>query len=438
MDIDIKERLHILTLAIKRDKDIPRVRAKAKLLARTAGFNRLAIIQTATAGSEVARLLLNKYKGGRVVMSLVNARKAHFGVGIELLFESAAEGAAPPSNVVCQLPLEALGSGLSSGLSRVLDFFEISGGCNDFPIKLMCLKFGSQVSWETLEEKQIALRRDIFADTEESYMENLRAKHDEVLRLLREKSEQNVKLDRANTELLELSQNLEALAQERTIAEMSLAIADQVRNPAVAIGGLSKILLRIECITDEDRPKILAITKQAAKLEKIVAEFDNLAERQSKLFIDDDLRLIVEETASLWKSHREFPEIGLKVTALKDPITIKANRHTLKIAIQHLFRNAAAASVSGDEIAVRVTREEGRPLLIISDKGSGMTPSIQEKLFKEPFTSRQQGAGLGLILARQIINEHQGSIELESEPGAGTVVFVSFPIRWQENSIRKG
>lgn len=276
---DIEERLHILTLVIKRGQDVPLVRNKTKLLARGMGLSRLSIIQMATTASETARFFLDEFGGARVTMSLVKSQSLHDRCALELFFEESVLPLEHPP-----VPQDCKDKDLSSmpalaTINKILDRIVVSGGKACKPLTLQCLKWGPMAAWEDLQDKQTTLRNELFFDTEESYLENLRAKHDEVQRLLFEKSEKNTELNRANTELLELSQDLEALAQERTIAEMSLAIADQVRNPAIAIGGLIKNILRKESVPGVDANKLEAILHQAEKLEEIVGQFDQLAKK---------------------------------------------------------------------------------------------------------------------------------------------------------------
>lgn len=158
----------------------------------------------------------------------------------------------------------------------------------------------------------------------------------------------------------------------------------------------------------------------------------NWQKNQSKLFTVEDLRHIVEESVSAWNDLKEGPDIAIALQVPPDPISVRANRRTLKLALVHLLRNAVEASSIGDTITVHVTRQQGKPTVIIADQGKGISPEDQEKLFKEPFTTRTEGDGLGLLLVQQIIHEHQGVINIESKAYRGTVVFITFPIRWQE------
>ncbi len=139
------------------------------------------------------------------------------------------------------------------------------------------------------------IRKELFSDTEESFLENLRAKHDEVLLSLRGKTEQNRILDQVNNELLQLGNELEELARERTIVEMSLKIADQVRNPATVIGGLARQLVKKNTLPEKIKLKVSQIMEQADKVEQIVSQFHHMADERRNLFTQEDLVQLVRK-----------------------------------------------------------------------------------------------------------------------------------------------
>ena len=235
-----------------------------------------------------------------------------------------------------------------------------------------------------------------------------------------------------NTDLLQLNQELEALANERTIGEMALKIADQVRNPASVIGGLIRLLRKkLPELGSREAEKIDAIEDQAAKLEEIVASFESLADKQSLYFIEENLVEVVQEAVNSCNT-LQHKGVGTKLLLADSPIIIKANRPILKIALLHVLRNSADVSLPGSEVEVRADLMDGQPMVSVADRGEGFPSEIRKKLFFGPVESRKKGTGLGLLIVKQIMEEHQATISIEDREGGGTVVFLKFPIRWQE------
>ncbi len=441
MEKEITQRLHILTLVVRKGRDIPLVREKAKALAKICSFSRIASVQLATAASEVARFLMKTSGGGTVSFFLIccridqHVKKTSYG-GIELFFEGQAHTPieAGTNNATSHWPSleEFERSPPIPGLKKVLDEISIEGWAPGGTLKIKGIKWGRYLSWEKIQGKDKLIRKQLFPDTEKSYLENLRAKHQEVLRLLRELTSKNRELDQANSELLQLSRDLEILAHERTMTEIALRIADRIRNPATVIGGLARILLKRFPDGTPNRDKINAIFKEAIRLERIVGDFEKLAKKHVQSFEEVDLKKIVLEVLTTWRPALLQQAIKLTENMTDAPVMIRANTQTLKVALLHVLKNAVEASRAGGEIIVTVSKDKGRPFVSIEDQGYGIKKSVMKELFKGPVTTKKSGTGLGLMMVQQIVKEHQGEIRVESAEGEGTKIILLFPKRWKE------
>ncbi len=435
MEPGVAEKLHLISLVIRKNRDVPGVRAKAKLLAGRMGFQRLDVIRVALAASEVARFLLLYTGGGVIKISLIKMDREELGVGIEFFFE----GRKAPRAWMQRSPNGPESSGIPHmhpwpGLRKVLDLVQIDEFLPGSPVRIRALKWGLNLSWEELQAREPSIRDDLFADTEESYLENLRAKHEEVLVLLRERSEKNRELDRANNELLELGRDLEALAHERTTAELALKVADQIRNPVTTIGGLANLMARELPKDIPGRNKLEAILKEARRLEEIVRDFEQLAVEQMRFFQKEDLRSLTREGVSSWSQRAVHKGLKTELHSCESPLPVWINPRTFKVALVHLLRNAEDASPPGGTIKIEVNRMEGRPFVSVSDQGAGIPENVLNRLFKASVTTKARGAGVGLLLVKQIMEEHQGEIRIETTPGEGSTVSLVFPERWKEDS----
>lgn len=244
-----------------------------------------------------------------------------------------------------------------------------------------------------------------------------------------------MELDRANADLLQLTQDLEALAQERTIAEMALQIADQIRNPTTAIGGLTQSLIKKMPEDAKQAQKLQAIAHEVQILEERVNNFEKLAQEQKKLFVQEDIRKIVAEVLNTWSSELIKKDIQLITKKPAKQVKATANRRTLKVALLHILRNAVEASPESGEIKIEIFAKDGNPTISITDHGKGIPQKIKTKLFERTVTTKTKGLGMGLMLVKQIMREHQGEIEIESAPRKGTTVIMRFPIIWEEKGF---
>ena len=436
---EIDKSLHILTLVVKNLADIPKVRAKAKLFAGMCEFDRISVTQTGTAASEMARLLVKISGGGAVTFNLVccayNSSAGYEQSGIELVFEG--KRPCDPSAFaggVCPLSLEELSRlPTIAGLKLVLDHVDIKSGLYGTPLKINALKWGTRSLWRDIKDKEASFRSRLFKDTEESYLENLKLKHEEALRLLEQITRQNRELDRMNSDLFQLGQDLETMAREHTIVQMALRIADRIRNPIAVIGGLARSIMKKDpSIGPEDRRRLETIRASVEELEGFVRDFEEYAGKELRSFATEDLRHIVDEALNTWRPGLARKGINLSVDMADGPVNIRANKRVLKTAFLHILRNALEASPVRGAIEVKVARLDGRPVVSIRDNGPGIPEDIKKRLFAAPVTTKASGTGLGLFLVKEILGEHQGEIEIESAEGKGTTVVCSFPVRWKE------
>ncbi len=442
----LKNRLHILTLVIKNNRDIPLVRSKAKHLGELCRMDRVDRVRLAVSTSEMARYMLEHSGGGTVSFLLVCCSNSCTAVkecaGIMLEFngrhvsrEKSAHKkdenemprlyASPP--IETRMPF--------AGIRKAMDSLRIINRGMTAPLNVEMIKWGVRKSWKELAESNDFLKKRLFRDAEESFVANLRAKHEEVLKLLDELSHKNRELDRANSELMQLSNDLETLTHERTMSEIALKVADRIRNPATAIGGLALVLLKKVPDDSGIREKLQAIFQEARRLEKIVKDFDSLASVKSRAFEKADLREVVKSVLHTLGPSFEQKNIDPHIKMTEDTVTVLINPQTIKVALLHILRNAIEASAREGIIEVTVWRRDGQPYVSVKDFGPGVSNDVMEKLFRTSVTTKATGTGMGLITVKQIMDEHKGSIEIKSgkEYGPGTEVVLLFPVRWKED-----
>jgi signal transduction histidine kinase len=116
--------------------------------------------------------------------------------------------------------------------------------------------------------------------------------------------------------------------------------------------------------------------------------------------------------------------------------SIQADRQQLRQVLLNLFANAADAMPRGGRLAIRVAPGAvggGRPGVVIEteDTGVGIPPDVLPRVTEPFFTTKAEGkgTGLGLSICRRIVDEHGGTLVIESRPGVGTTVRVTLPLR---------
>jgi signal transduction histidine kinase len=236
-------------------------------------------------------------------------------------------------------------------------------------------------------------------------------------------------------DVLELNREMEALVMERTMSEMALGIADGIRNPLHIIGGFSHRLLRKAAPEDPTRAWAEAIAQEARRLECMVERFEALAQRKESFFTQEDLNVVVRETLEMLLPEAEGKGLHLLVSYYADPIFCRINKHLVKVALAHLVRNAIEATPPQGEISCRTSAEKSLAVMTIEDSGRGIPPEVVAKVFVPFYTTKFGGTGLGMVFVRQIVEEHRGVINLESQVGRGTRVTIRLPLRFTEPKL---
>jgi signal transduction histidine kinase len=129
-----------------------------------------------------------------------------------------------------------------------------------------------------------------------------------------------------------------------------------------------------------------------------------------------------------------FDATGVTVTTKFEPSlpNISADEEQLWQAILNLVRNAIEAMPKGGTLTVSTARDGDHVVLRISDTGNGIAEAERSHIFKPFFSTKSGGTGLGLPLTQQIIIEHDGGIECESDPDTGTTFIIRLPLATED------
>jgi len=225
-----------------------------------------------------------------------------------------------------------------------------------------------------------------------------------------------------------------AAANRQFIEVVAAGIAHEVRNPLNAL----QINLRIleqelsEVVADRDAHvySVLAkISNELASLDHFVSEFLRFA-RPPRLKIETlNVKSLLGDLVTFIAPELDKKDIQLTVALDKGPAVIAADNFQLKHAVLNLVLNALQATPRGGAIAVETAQEGQRLLIEVRDSGEGIPADKLERVFDLFFTMREGGTGLGLPIARRIIEEHGGKLTLASRPGQGTSARILLPVR---------
>lgn len=244
-------------------------------------------------------------------------------------------------------------------------------------------------------------------------------------------------------ELRATTQQLWQSAKLASVGELAASIAHELNNP------LGTVSLRLETILHrmpDDAPcrPLLAIVEQ--EVERMASLVSNLlqfsrahSEQISTVNICDE----IVRTAELTDSYLRRRGVKLVHDFQSNPQTIFADRQKLRQVFLNLFTNAGDAMPKGGVLTTRV-RQRTLPQrkqvveIEVADTGHGIPEDILHKVMDPFFTTKDEGkgTGLGLAICRRIVQDHNGSITIESQPGQGTTVRILLPVQEGTNVRR--
>ncbi|WP_456372398.1 ATP-binding protein [Thiolapillus sp.] len=214
-----------------------------------------------------------------------------------------------------------------------------------------------------------------------------------------------------------------------SIGRLAAGVAHEIGNPVTGIASIAQNLKYEEepAAIEQSARDILTQTRRITDIVQSLMNFSRSSSADRPL-APVALREVLQDALALVQLTHKHDGLHYRIDC-DASITLNADRQRLSQVFVNLLNNASDASSRGDEISVSAQQHARRLIVTVIDQGSGIPDHFRDQLF-EPFTTTKQtgkGTGLGLALARNIILDHNGDIEIDSEPGKGTRVIISFP-----------
>ncbi|MFQ6008519.1 MAG: response regulator [Candidatus Zixiibacteriota bacterium] len=241
----------------------------------------------------------------------------------------------------------------------------------------------------------------------------------------------------AYSRLRELQDETIQLEKMATRGEMSAEIGHELNNfLGVVAGNLSMLDFHVKKGNYAGLDQYIQTTfENLEKIKKFTGNLMELTPISSKKEIIHFDRLL-KEVIDYLKPQRRFQDVTITLQVPEEPILFEADSVHIQQLLYNLFNNAADATAESQKreirIECRVNQQEKTFHFCVSDTGIGIEPQLQNKLFKERFTTKQGGHGFGLVVCRRIVENHGGKINVDSTPGVGTSICIDFPLAQPE------
>ncbi len=238
-------------------------------------------------------------------------------------------------------------------------------------------------------------------------------------------------LEELHQELSEMQSQLIHHEKMSALGELSSAIAHEIRNPMVSIGGFARRLYQSVPDDAPEKRYTQTIMTEVLRVEKILSDLLNYTRDESTTFKEVDLKDLLEESLSMVSNKFSDGKVEVTKQYSEGLPKIKGDYHQLKHAFFNLLDNSYQAMRGEGRLSIRLYPVERNGSLFVGaeleDTGKGIDPENLHNIFNPFYTTKDSSLGLGLPIFHKIITSHQGQIEVDNRPGEGVTFIITLP-----------
>jgi signal transduction histidine kinase len=222
----------------------------------------------------------------------------------------------------------------------------------------------------------------------------------------------------------------ERLRAERTLAigQVARAVVHDLRSPLSSIRGLAELLHERVPQEDPSRPHLATIMAEVDRLTGLTGDLLQFS-REAPPLLRSPARLadLVRQTIKPLQPRLQRANVRLSL-GLDEEAQASLDPARMLRALHNLIANSLDAMRGGGLLDIRCRRVNGTSEISVRDSGCGMSEDVRRRVFEPFFThGKTQGTGLGMAIVQKIIEEHGGTIQVDSVPGQGTTVTLGLP-----------
>ena len=219
-------------------------------------------------------------------------------------------------------------------------------------------------------------------------------------------------------------------AKLAALGRLTSGVAHEVRNP------LNAMMIHLELLRErlgeasgDVRQSLEVIGGEIRRLDRVVQGFLRFVRPQELALKRLDVNALLASVVALLEAEWGSRGVRFVLETAPDVPDLSADEELLRQAFLNILQNAGQAMPKGGVVTLRTESDQRAVRVTIADEGVGITPGDLDKVFRLYFTTKPGGTGIGLALVYRIVQLHDGTVEIRSEPGRGTTVTVTLPVR---------
>jgi PAS domain S-box-containing protein len=211
------------------------------------------------------------------------------------------------------------------------------------------------------------------------------------------------------------------------MGELTVGVAHEVRNPLGIIRASVQLMEEADCDRDRVVGAAQVIKQEIDRLDRVIKALLDFGRPAAPTMRPVAVAQVLEDVALFSRTFASRARVDLVEMYANDVPDVMADPEQLKQVFVNLISNAVQAMPHGGTLTIETGQRDGFVFIRFSDTGAGIPPEVAGKVF-DPFVStRDDGTGLGLTIVHRIVDDHDGHMEVTSEPGVGTAFTVWLP-----------
>ncbi|MGB2822449.1 MAG: ATP-binding protein [Phycisphaerae bacterium] len=217
------------------------------------------------------------------------------------------------------------------------------------------------------------------------------------------------------------------------LGRLAGGLAHEIKNPLSTIN-VNLRLLAEDIVRYHDNEhqrwlrRLQGVQGEADRLKTILDDFLKYAGKYELSAAPVDMRRVVCELVDFFTPQAADGHVLLRSSLPDQPVICRVDEKLMKQALLNLMINAVQAMDQGGELLMKVAAERGQGIVEVIDTGPGIPADEIERIFEVYYSRKKRGTGLGLPTTGRIVQEHAGSIRVESEPNKGTRFIIALPL----------
>jgi signal transduction histidine kinase len=227
--------------------------------------------------------------------------------------------------------------------------------------------------------------------------------------------------------LVELQQDARKQERQAMFGRIAAGLVHDLAHPIQNVGNNCRLILQMYEDVDYRETFRRTVERELATVKRVLEDLRNLARPIPLERFPIELGRSVAETVESMSAFAEAAGVDLEFEAPDEPTFVLGDVFALGRVYRNLILNAIQATAPGGVISVAVGRVEGRARVVVSDTGCGIPPDRLTAIFDDFVTTKRRGLGLGLAIARKIVEQLDGTISAASEVARGTSFVIELP-----------